>query len=73
MRVHFDYFYLNGEDEKKGENPMIVMVAEGLEAMTTLPAGRKGVEGNEWLVKLLNDDLEHWGVANAEAIFKCDT
>ena len=71
--ICFDYFYLNAEDEKRGDNPMIIMGAEGKDAITTLPAGRKGVEGNEWSVKLLNVDLECWGVANGEAIFKCDT
>ncbi len=72
-RVHFDYFYLNSEDEGKGENPMIIMAAEGIDAVTTLPAGKKGAEGNEWLVKLLNGDLENWGLANCQLIFKCDT
>ena len=65
-KIHFDYFYLNSEDEKKGENPIIVMAAEGIDAVTTLPAGKKGAEGNEWLIKLLNDDLESWGFGDLD-------
>ena len=45
-KVHLDYFYVNSEDEKKGENPMIIMMSYEEEAMTTMPAGRKCAEGN---------------------------
>ncbi len=70
--ICFDYCYLNIDDEKKGNNPVIAMHSSSSKAICTLPAGKKGADGCEWLVMLLTMELQNWGHGLDEVIFKCD-
>ena len=71
-QIGFNYFYLNREDRKAQIHLCVIMTDSKHEAVCTLPAGRKGVDGCDWLAKFLVMELGHWGHARDEAIFKCD-
>ncbi len=70
--IAFDYWFLNDEDRKQEQNPLIMMKDSNTEAMWAVPCGKKGSVGQEWVMKVLNNELESWGHANNKVIFKSD-
>lgn len=72
-RVAFDYFFLSDEDERAGENPMLVMVDEKSGAKFARAVERKGAI--EWLIREIDRELQSWGHnggANDKLILKSD-
>ena len=68
-RVCMDYFFMSQEDEKAGDNPVLVAVDEGTGDKYARAAGNKGVgeEGEDhWLVKDLSEELKAWGHTGGE-------
>ena len=68
-RICMDYFFMSQEDEKAGENPILVAVDEGTGDKYARAAGSKGVgeEGEDhWLVKDLSAERKSWGHTGGE-------
>ena len=57
-RISMDYFYLSKKDEKAKEFPMVVAVDESTGEKFARATGRKGVEGQDWLIKELSEELK---------------
>ena len=50
QRISMDYFYLSKKDEGTKEFPMLVAADESTGEKFARATGRKGVEGQDWLV-----------------------
>ena len=70
--IGFDYLFLNNEDSKTEHNSLIMMKDSDKDTWWALPCGKKGSNGQEWVMKLLNNELEAWGHNNNKVIFKND-
>ena len=58
-----DYFHLGEEDKEAKENPMIVIVEEGLGEKYARAVEKKGAEGMDWLMKDISRELVSRGHA----------
>ena len=74
-RVSMDYFFMSKKDEKANEHPMLVAVDESTGEKFARTTGKKGVEGCDWLIKEVSEELRVWGHAGGtggKIILKCD-
>ena len=75
-RISMDYFYMSQHDEKAKEYPLLVAVDESTGEKFARTTGRKGVEGCDWLIKELSEELSVWGHAGGNGgciILKSDS
>ena len=77
-RISMDYFFMNKEDERASQNPLVVMIDESSGARYMRASGRKGIGENgemEWLIKDMHEELKSWGHPGGgenRLIFKSD-
>ena len=56
-----DYWYLTRVDQKKGSNPMIVVVDTSKNCVAIVAVGRTGNEA--WVTKHVSEEIANWGYA----------
>jgi len=68
-RIAMDYFFMNREEERASENPMMVMIDERHGNRYMRAVDKKGLgEGTEmeWLIKDTHEELKAWGYPGGE-------
>ena len=56
-----NYHFMSTRDAENGDNPLLAMKDESTGNRYLRAVGQKGVEGMEWLVKDLHEELKSWG------------
>ena len=57
-RMALNYHFMSTRDAENGDNPVLAMKDESTGNRYLRAVGQKGVEGMEWLVKDLHEELE---------------
>ena len=60
-RMVLNYHFMSTRDAENGDNPVLAMKDESTGNRYLRAVGQKGVEGMEWLVKDLHEELKSWG------------
>ena len=60
-RMVLNYHFISTQDQDNSENPVLAMKDESTGNRYLRAVGQKGVEGMEWLVKDLLEELKSWG------------
>ena len=60
-RMVLNYHFMSTRDAGNGKNPVLAMDAETTGNRYLRVVGQKGVEGMEWLVNDLHEELKSWG------------
>ena len=61
LRMVLNYHFMSTQDQDNSENFVLAMKDESTGNWYLRAVGRKGVEGMEWLVKDLHEELKSWG------------
>ena len=56
-----NYHFVSTQDQDNSENPVLAMKDESTGNRYLKAVSQKGVEGMEWLVKDLHEELKSWG------------
>ena len=60
-RMVLNYHFMSARDAETGKNPVLAMKDEWTGNRYLRAVGHKGVDGMDWLIKDLHDDLKSWG------------
>jgi len=60
-RVVLNYHFMSTRDAENGKNPVLAMKDESTGNRYMRAVGHKGVDGMDWLIKDLHEELKSWG------------
>ena len=60
-RMALNYHFMSTRDAENGKNPVIAMKDESTGNRYMRAVGHKGVDGMDWLIKDLHEELKSWG------------
>ena len=60
-RVVLNYHFMSTRDAENGEKPVLAMKGESTGNRYMRAVGHKGVDGMDWLIKDLHEELKSWG------------
>ena len=60
-RVVLNYHFMSTRDAENGRNPVLAMKDESTGNRYMRAVGHKGVDGMDWLIKDLHEELKSWG------------
>ena len=70
VRIHLDYFYITKENEKRGQNPMLVVVDSRKKNVMGIATGSTGEV--PWVAKKIADEIEAWGYGSTSIVLFSD-
>ncbi len=68
--IHLDYFYMTKENEKSGQNPMLVVVDSRKKNVMGIATGSTGEV--PWVAKKIADEVEAWGYGSTSIVLLSD-
>jgi len=60
-RMVLNYHFMSTRDAENGKNPVLAMKDESTGNRYMRAVGHKGVDGMDWLIKDLHEELKSWG------------